>query len=192
MHISCLWIPQSFGDGLPRPLRPALRELIGYHQYQLLLSVTSLHGKLPMPPPPPPPRFLDSFVRTKSLSAWFGVLRPGKNQPNLTAKTALRQVHFSQCEMALTQIYPLPSLHHPTGYTPHTKAAPFLKKFVQSRPISHSPYTAHLKAFASSHYAYLQVCFTPHCSPPQHASEFQSNALEEYEQLAHILNQHQC
>ena len=44
--------------------------------------------------------------------------------------------------------------------------------------------------FASSHCTHPQVCFPPHCSPPHHASEFQSNVLAEYKQLAKPLMLH--
>ena len=90
VHISRLRIPQSFVDGLPQTLRPALHERVAHHQYHLLLSVTSLRGELPMPP-----RCTDSSVPTASISAWFGSLRCRKPQPNPTTKNLWEQVHFS-------------------------------------------------------------------------------------------------
>ena len=82
VHISRLRIPQSFFDGVPRALRRALRERVAYHQYHLLLSVTSPRGELPMPP-----QCTDTIVSATSISAWFGSLRPRKTPPNPTAKT---------------------------------------------------------------------------------------------------------
>ena len=68
VHISRLRIPQSFVDGLPRTLRPALRERVAYHQYHLLLSVTSLRGELPIPP-----RFFCPYCVHFCL-VWFATL----------------------------------------------------------------------------------------------------------------------
>ena len=42
MHIAHLRIPQSFVDGPPRLLQPALRERVAYHQYHLLLSFAAV------------------------------------------------------------------------------------------------------------------------------------------------------
>ena len=52
VHVSWLRIPQSFVEGLPQSLQPDLCKCVAYHLYHLILPVTSLRGKLPMPPPP--------------------------------------------------------------------------------------------------------------------------------------------
>ena len=192
VHISRLRIPQSFVNGLPRTLRPALRDRVAYHQYHLLLSVTSLHGELPMPP-----RCTDSSVPTASISAWFGSLRCRKNQPNPTPKNLWEQVHFS------------PATSGSDPDTPTPKPAPTLlvtrriKKLLTQTPTSQNrskavryltqhpgtPYTADLKAFASLHYVHSQACFTPTC-PPHHALKFPATAIADYKQFAHTLMRH--
>ena len=109
VHISRLRIRQSFVDGLPRALRPALLERVAYHQYHLLLSVTPLRGEVPMPP-----RCTDSSVPATSISAWFGSLHRRKPQPNPTAKNLWEQVHFS------------PATHDSHPNTPTLKPVPTL------------------------------------------------------------------
>jgi hypothetical protein len=106
-------------------------------------------------------QYTDSFVPTQSVSTWFGSLRPRKIQPNSTAKTLQEQVPFS------------------------------LAQHGSDSSTSTTPCTADVKAFASSHYTHLQVYLTPSCSPPHHASQFQSTALAKCDQLAQTLMRHQ-
>jgi hypothetical protein len=101
VHISRLRIPQSFVDGLPRTLRPALRERVAYHQYHLLLSVTSLRGELPMPP-----RCTDSSVPTASISAWFGSLHRRKPNQTRQQKTCGNRYTSLLRQVAPTQTHP--------------------------------------------------------------------------------------
>ena len=97
VHVSRLCIPQSFVEGLPKSLQPALHEREVYHQYHSLLSGTSHRGELPMPP-----RYTDPLVPSQSISAWFGSLRPRKVKPIPTPKNLREQGHFSPPQMGVT------------------------------------------------------------------------------------------
>ena len=171
-----------------------MRERVAYHQYHLLLSVTSLRGELPMPR-----RCTDSSVPTASISAWFGSLRCRKPQPNPTTKNLWEQVHFS------------PATSGSDPDTPTPKPAPTLlvpcriKKLLTQTPTSQNrskavryltqhpdtPYTADLKTFASLHNVHSQACFTPTCPhPPHHALKFPATAIADCKQFAHTLMRH--
>ena len=191
VHISCLWIPQSFVNGLPRALRPALRERVAYHQYHLLLSVTSLRGELPMLP-----QCTDSSVPAVSISAWFGSLHRRKPQPNPTAKTLWEQVHFSPATRGFDPDTPKPKpvptllvtrritkLLTPTSRN-QSKAFRYLTQHLGT------PCTADLKTFAYSHCAHSQVCLTTTWSLPHHALLFPFTAITDYRQFAQTLMRH--
>ena len=157
VHISRLRIPQSFVDGLPRTLRPALRERVAYHQYHLLLSVTSLRGELPMPP-----RCTDSSVPTASISAWFGSLHRRKPNQTRQQKTCGNRYTSVLRQVAPTQTHPKTGAH-PSGYAPGKKAAdpnPYLPESVQGRPLPHPApwYNVHGRSY---NFCILALCAFP-------------------------------
>ena len=147
---------------------------------------------------PMPPGCNDSSVPAVSVSAWFGSLRPRKTQPNPTAKNLWEQVHCS------------PKRSDSDPDTPSPKPAPTplvtrrINKLLTQPPTSKNrsravhyltqhpgtPYTADLKAFASSHYAPSQVCFTLRWPLPHPAVEFQSTVLTDYKLFAQTLMLH--
>ena len=142
-----------------------------------------------------PPRYTDPFAPAQSVSNWFGSLRPKKVKPNPTVRTLRQQVHFSPAQHNSDSDTPSPT----PAATPLIKRR--MKTLLTQPPTSQNrakavhyitqhpgtPHAADLRSFASSHYKHPQICFTPRCSLPHRASEFQSAALTEYTQLAQTL-----
>ena len=79
-HVSCLRIPQSLWDHIPRTRRVDPRERVAWHQYHALHGVCQLRGQLTMPPRDPhvPPTL------STAVPAWYTKLRPRAVRPNPT------------------------------------------------------------------------------------------------------------
>ena len=84
-HVSCLRIPQSIWDFLPKRLRLDFRVRVAWHQYHVLHGVCRLRGQPTMPPRDP----LAPPTRSTLVSAWYTKLRPRQMPPNPT-DSALR------------------------------------------------------------------------------------------------------
>ena len=90
-HVSCLRIPQSPWDHIPRTLRVDLRERATWHQYRALHGVCQLGGQLTMPPSDPqvPPTL------STAVPAWYTKLRARAVQPNPTDSVLRNQVGYT-------------------------------------------------------------------------------------------------
>ena len=95
-HVSCLGIPHSLWDHIPRTLRRDLRERVAWHQYHALHGVCQLRDQLTIPPPttnrcrPRPPQrcrhgtqscaheLYDRTPWTLSSAIKYGIQGPGR------------------------------------------------------------------------------------------------------------------
>ena len=90
-HVSCLRIPQSLWDHIPRTLRVGLRERVAWHQYHALHGVCQLRGQRTMPPRDPqvPPTL------STAVPAWYTKLRPRAVRTNPTDSVLRNQVGYT-------------------------------------------------------------------------------------------------
>ena len=90
-HVSCLRIPQSLWDRIPRTMRVDLRERVAWHQYHALHGVCQLRGQLTMPPRDPqvPP------TPSTAVPAWYTKLRSRAVRPNPTDSILRNQVGYT-------------------------------------------------------------------------------------------------
>ena len=90
-HVSCLRIPQSLWDHIPRTMRVDLREHVACHQYHALHGVCQLRGQLTMPPRDPQV----SPTLSTTVPAWYTKLRPSAVRPNPTDCVLRNQVGYT-------------------------------------------------------------------------------------------------
>ena len=90
-HVSCLRIPQSPWEHIPRTMRVDLRECVAWHHYHALHGVCQLRGQLTMPPRDPqvPP------TPSTAVPAWYTKLRSRAVRPNPTDSILCNQVGYT-------------------------------------------------------------------------------------------------
>ena len=88
-HVSCLRIPRSLWDHIPRALRVDLRERVAWHQYHALHGVCQLRGQLTMPPPPPDPHDHAPVTRGRMRAQYPLPHGPDPQVPPMLSATVL-------------------------------------------------------------------------------------------------------
>ena len=90
-HVSCLCIPESLWEHVPRSRRVNFRERVVWHLYHALHGMCKLQAQLTMPPPPLRDPQAPSTPST-AVPAWYTKLRSRAVRPNPTDAILRKQV----------------------------------------------------------------------------------------------------
>ena len=88
-HVACLRVPSAFYDQLPQGYGPHFREHVAHHQYMMLHIVYQLRKVFIMPP-----RDNEATQPNRSVSTWYGKVKPRVCTPNTTPQVLQQQVMY--------------------------------------------------------------------------------------------------